>query len=61
NFWGIAYNDDPGHRYAGVTTFKRGFGGEDVTYIAAHDFILHSFRYKFNWLIETIRRKKRKL
>ena len=61
NFWGIAYSNDPKHRYAGVTTFKRGFGGEDVTYVAAHDLVLHPFRYKANWLIETIRRKKRKL
>lgn len=60
NFWGIAYSNDPNHRYAGVTTFKRGFGGEDVTYTAAHDLPL-SPRYAVIWLIETIRRKRRKL
>lgn len=60
NFWGIAYSSDPNHRYAGVTTFKRGFGGDDVTYIPAHDIVL-SPRYLKNWIIETIRRKKRKL
>lgn len=61
NFWGIAYNNDPNHRYAGVTTFKRGFGGDDVTYIPAHDLIINHAKYSTNWLIETVRRKKRKL
>lgn len=61
NFWGIAYNNDPNHRYARVTTFKRGFGGDDVTYIPAHDLIINHAKYSANWLIETVRRKKRKL
>lgn len=61
NFWGIAYSNDPHHRYAGVTTFKRGFGGVDVTYIAAQDLVLRPLAYIKNWLIETARRKKRKL
>ena len=60
NFWGIAYSNDPHHRYAGVTTFKRGFGGDDITYVPAHDLVLHP-TYLKNWLIETARRKKRRL
>lgn len=61
NLWGIAYSDDPNHRYAGVTTFKRGFGGQDVTYLPAHDLVINRWRYPLNWLVETVRRKKRKL
>lgn len=61
NFWGIAYSDDPNHRYAGVTTFKRGFGGQDVEYAPAHDIVINSAKYQVNWLVETIRRKKRGL
>ena len=61
NFWGIAYSDDPKHRYAGVTTFKRGFGGEDVTYVPAHDLVIRPGHYVKNWLIETARRKRRRL
>ncbi len=61
NLWGISYNNNPNNRYAGVTTFKRGFGGDDVTYVPAHDYVLNKPRYIFNWLIETARRKKRKL
>ncbi len=60
NFWGIAYNNDPNHRYAGVTTFKRGFGGDDVTYVPAHDIVLKK-SYLKTWLIEIIRKKRRKL
>lgn len=60
NFWGIAYTDDPHHRYAGVTTFKRGFGGEDVSFVPAHDIVLKP-TYAKTWLIETIRKKRRKL
>ena len=61
NFWGIAYSNDPKHRYAGVTTFKRGFGGEDVTYVPAHDIVISKGRYIKNWIVETVRRKKRRL
>lgn len=61
NFWGIAYTNDPKHRYAGVTTFKRGFGGKDTTYLPAHDLVIHRLKYVKNWVIETIRKKVRKL
>lgn len=61
NLWGIAPNDDPHHRYHGVTTFKRGFGGEDVTYLPAQDLVLHPLRYQLNRAVETIRKKRRKL
>ncbi len=61
NLWGIAYNDDPQNRYAGVTTFKRGFGGQDITYMPAHDFVFNKTKYLVNWTVETARRKKRRL
>ncbi len=61
NLWGIAPTDDPHHRYAGVTTFKRGFGGKDTTYLPAHDYVINKPLYLKNWLIETMRKKRRKL
>lgn len=61
NLWGIAPPNSPNHRYAGVTTFKTGFGGENVTFIPAHDIIINKVRYLKDYLIETARKKARKL
>ncbi len=61
NLWGIAPAGQPNHRYAGVTTFKTGFGGEVIEYVPAHDLIISKPRYLKNWVVETIRRKKRHL
>lgn len=61
NLWGIAPPGQPHHRYAGVTTFKTGFGGENVTFVPAQDIVINPLRYKFDLLVETIRKKRRKL
>lgn len=61
NLWGIAPPNQPNHRYAGVTTFKTGFGGEIVEYVPAHDLVIHKFKYLKNLFVETIRKKKRHL
>ncbi len=61
NLWGIAPPNQPHHRYAGVTTFKTGFGGEVVAFIPAHDFIVSKIKYAPDYLIETIRKKRRHL
>lgn len=61
NLWGIAPAGQPNHRYAGVTTFKTGFGGDVVVYVPAHDMIISKTRYLKDFVVETIRRKKRHL
>ena len=61
NLWGIAPANQPNHRYAGVTTFKTGFGGEIVEYVPAHDMVISKAKYLKNLIVETIRRKKRHL
>ena len=61
NLWGIAPAGQPNHRYAGVTTFKTGFGGEVVEFVPAHDLILSKVRYKADFAFETLRKKRRKL
>lgn len=61
NLWGIAPPNQPRHRYAGVTTFKTGFGGETVAYIPAHDFVVSHLKYAPDYLIETLRKKRRHL
>jgi len=61
NLWGIAPHGQKNHRYAGVTTFKTGFGGEIVEFVPASDLIIRRFRYLLNLLVETARKKKRHL
>lgn len=61
NLWGTAPPDSPNHRYAGVTTFKRGFGGKDATYISAHDLPIQPFRYAITRAFEGIRKRRRRL
>lgn len=60
NFWGIAPEGAKNHRFAGVSLFKRGFGGEEVPYIEAHDIPVTS-KYYLTYAFETIRKKMRKL
>lgn len=61
NLWGIAPAGQKQHRYAGVTTFKTGFGGSIVTYVPAHDLIISKLKYAPDFLVETIRKKRRHL
>ncbi|OGL73122.1 hypothetical protein A3E39_04485 [Candidatus Uhrbacteria bacterium RIFCSPHIGHO2_12_FULL_60_25] len=60
NFWGISPDDHPTHPWAGLSLFKKGFGGRADAYVHAQDLILHS-RYWLTWTLETIRRIKRGL
>lgn len=61
NLWGIAPPGQPEHRYAKVTTFKKGFGGEVVEFVPAQDLVLDKVRYQLNLLVETARKKARHL
>lgn len=61
NLWGIAPPNQPNHRYAGVTTFKTGFGGEIVEFVPAHDLIISKIKYLPNYAIEKVRKKWRHL
>ncbi|MFV0485461.1 MAG: lipid II:glycine glycyltransferase FemX [Candidatus Saccharimonadales bacterium] len=61
NLFGTAPPNSPNHRYAGVTTFKAGFGGEAVAYLPAHDLIIKGFAYGVTKAIETARKRRRHL
>lgn len=61
NLWGIAPADQPNHRYAGVTTFKTGFGGEIIEYVPAHDLVISKIGYLKDLVVETTRKKRRHL
>ncbi len=58
NFWG--YTKNPRHRFYGPSLFKAGFGGREVEYLPAQDLVAGP-GYWPNWLVETIRRKWRRL
>lgn len=61
NLWGIAPAGQPNHRYAGVTTFKTGFGGDVIEFVPAHDLVISKIKYLKNLTVETIRKKRRHL
>ncbi len=61
NLFGIAPPNSPHHRYAGVTTFKCGFGGEQVTFMPAQDLPVKKLRYKAVYVLEEARKKRRHL
>jgi lipid II:glycine glycyltransferase (peptidoglycan interpeptide bridge formation enzyme) len=61
NFWGVAPHDEPEHRFAGVSLFKRGFGGEDVEYLHAQDLVVNKTRYAINLAVEKTRKHLRRV
>ena len=61
NLWGIAPKNQPNHRYAGVTTFKTGFGGDVVEYVPAHDLVISKVGYLKDLVVEKARKKRRHL
>lgn len=58
NFWGISPDNAPHHPWAGLSLFKKGFGGQAYPYVPSQDLPLRR-RYWLNWLIEKHRAKKR--
>lgn len=59
NLWGIVGEDEKKHRFYGVSFFKRGFGGDELKYLPAHDLIISPVKYQKTKLIETVRKKIR--
>jgi lipid II:glycine glycyltransferase (peptidoglycan interpeptide bridge formation enzyme) len=55
DFWGIAPNDNPTHQWAGVTRFKKGFGGRVVTFPPALNAILQPAWYQAYRLAKRMR------
>ncbi len=55
NFWGIAPDASGKHPWAGITLFKRGFGGKELRFLHAHDLALSPF-YALSYTIEKMRK-----
>lgn len=60
NFWGIAPEGKQDHRFSGVTTFKKGFGGERINWLHAMDYPI-SKKYWLTNIFERARKKVRNL
>lgn len=60
NFWGIAPTKNPSHPWHGLTLFKTGFGGKRREYLKTQDLPL-AISYLKNWIVEKIRKIKRRL
>lgn len=61
NFWGVSPENQPKHPWAGLSLFKKGFGGYAREYLPTQDYIISPLRYYINFGIETIRKYKRGL
>ena len=60
NFWGVVPDEADSHPWAGLSRFKKGFGGYAEAYLRAQDIPLSS-KYWITWAIEIIRKWKRKV
>lgn len=56
DLYGIAPNDDANHPWAGVTSFKAGFGGEVVLYNQTYDLPLHKISYHAYTLLRAMKK-----
>ncbi len=56
NFGGIAPDDSPSHPLVGVTRFKKGFGGEIITYPGTFDIPNKKMHYNLYTFLRNIKR-----
>lgn len=61
DFWGVAPTDDPKHPRAGLTLFKRGFGGERVRWMNTLDYPVNRLKYWIMWLYVKLERWQKRL
>ncbi|ABK02579.1 Methicillin resistance protein [Arthrobacter sp. FB24] len=61
DLWGVAPEDQPNHKWAGFTAFKKSFGGREVTYPGTWDLPVKKVRYGAYQLARKAREKLRAL
>jgi len=60
DWWGVAPVDaSPTHTWTGISRFKRGFGGKEVSYFGATDVVLKYWPYTVYKLAQKIKRRFR--
>lgn len=57
DFFGIAPDDNPKHPWAGITSFKKQFGGEQINILGSYDMIFRRAEYQAFKILEKTRRK----
>lgn len=61
DLWGVAPEDDPSHKWAGFTAFKKSFGGREIAYPGTWDLPVKKIRYGAYQLARKAREKLRAL
>ena len=62
DFWGIAPEDAPkNHPWAGFTSFKKTFSGEEKDYAGTYDIILEPLKYKAYEITRKLNRLRRRI
>ena len=59
DLWGVAPEDQPDHKWAGFTSFKKSFGGREVAYPGTWDLPVNKLRYGAYQLARKLRDKLR--
>jgi peptidoglycan pentaglycine glycine transferase (the first glycine) len=55
DFRGIAPTDDPEHKWAGITRFKKSFGGKSIHYLGTYDLVFKPLHYQLYLLGKKLR------
>lgn len=55
DFFGIAENDNPQHPWAGITRFKKGFGGQSKKYSGTYEISLNKIWYNIYYIVKKIK------
>ncbi|MHA7289271.1 lipid II:glycine glycyltransferase FemX [Arthrobacter sp. MDT3-24] len=61
DLWGVAPADQPSHKWAGFTAFKKSFGGREVEYPGTWDLPVQKLRYNAYQLARKLRDRLRAL
>ncbi|MDI3193466.1 peptidoglycan bridge formation glycyltransferase FemA/FemB family protein [Pseudarthrobacter sp. AL07] len=61
DLWGVAPADQPNHKWAGFTAFKKSFGGREVAYPGTWDLPVQKLRYNAYQLARKLRDNLRAL
>jgi lipid II:glycine glycyltransferase (peptidoglycan interpeptide bridge formation enzyme) len=61
DLWGVAPEDQPDHKWAGFTAFKKSFGGREIAYPGTWDLPVKKLRYGAYQLARRLRDKLRSI